>query len=304
MIQITVQTTLEEKVISVENYFMPEPIQDQEFEIIRQMVYEQTGINLSPQKKIMVQSRLIKRLKEVKCPDFKQYVKICRSEPQERAIMFNLITTNVTQFFRENHHFEFINKFLPQYYQQAGPNKVINIWSAGCSTGQEPYSMAITLNEYFEKHKGDYKIVASDINTEVLRRAQDGIYNFEEVNEIPYDFLKKYFRLGQGSNKGLFKMKEILQRKIKFRQINLADNNPEFLLDGQFDFIFCRNVFIYFDKQTKKRAIRKFYNKLYEGGCLFLGHSETLNTYDMTLGHWIPLEHTVYKKKDGGTPNE
>lgn len=284
----------------MDKYSLPAPLQDIEFEIIRRIVYEQAGIKLSEQKKGMVQSRLVKRLKEIKCPNFGKYIKIARLNAEERAIMLNLITTNVTDFFRENQHFKFIKSFLPEYLRQTGPNKVLKVWSAACSTGQEPYSIAITLNEFYRQHPGDFKIIASDINTEVLQHAARGIYKWEQVEEIPHDLLKKYFKLGQGPNKGLVKVKEILQHKIDFRQINLADPDPDFPVENRLDFIFCRNVFIYFDQETKKRAVKKFYKKLHNGGCLFLGHSESLNTFDTTIGNWIPREHTVYIKDEGG----
>lgn len=278
---------------------LPETLQDREFEIIRQMVYEQTGINLSKLKKVMVQSRLMKRLKQINCPNFGQYIKITRLNHQERAVMFNLITTNVTHFFRENHHFEFINRFLPTYLEKAKPGKVLKVWSAGCSTGQEPYSIAIVLNELFERIKGEFLILASDINTEVLQQATKGIYKLEEVEQVPYPLLKKYFKMGQGPNKGLFKVKERLRQKVMFRQINLVDANSEFPVESQFDLIFCRNVFIYFDQETKRRIIKKFYKKMHNGGCLFIGHSESLNYSDSGLGSWIPKEHTIYMKKEG-----
>ena len=277
---------------------MPAPLRVEEFEIIRAMVYQQTGINLSTPKIAMIQSRLTKRLKEIGCQDFKKYIKLTTLDHRERAVMFNLITTNVTKFFRENHHFEFINSVLPDYLANK-PKKVINVWSAACSTGQEPYSIAITLNEYFKDHPGEFHIIASDINTEVLKKASEGIYPWEEVNEIPYNLLTKYFKLGSGTNKGLFKIKEHLQRKVSFRQINLVDANVDYPVEGLYDFIFCRNVFIYFDMETKRRAVRKMYRKLNNGGFLLLGHSESLNVYENSDGNWVSREHTVYQKQEG-----
>lgn len=283
---------------------LPEPLQDREFEIIRRMVYDQTGINLSKLKKIMVQSRLMKRLKQINCPTFGQYIKIIRLNPRERSVMFNLITTNVTHFFRESHHFDFIKRFLPVYLQQFKTGRMCRVWSAGCSTGQEPYSIAITLSEMFERLSGEFQILASDINTEVLKQAASGIYKREEVEEVPHDLLKKYFKLGQGPNKGLFKVKEKLQQHVIFRQINLVDSAADFPVEGKFDLIFCRNVFIYFDQETKRRIVKKFYRKLHDGGCLFIGHSESLNHSDTGIGSWIPREHTIYMKKGGEGPGE
>lgn len=281
----------------MDNFVVPSPLQPQEYEVIRRMVYEQTGINLTPHKKIMVQSRLMKRLKQLGCRDFQDYLKQTKKDANEKAMMFNLITTNVTHFFREQHHFDFLCQYLPQYLSQHKNKKLVKLWSAGCSTGQEPYSLAITLADFFRKQPGDFQILASDINTEVLRKAQQGIYLSEEVADIDYQLLKAHFKLGQGANRGLFKVKDQLQKKICFKQINLIDHHRNLTEEERFDFIFCRNVFIYFDQETKKGVLRRFYNQLNPGGCLFLGHSESLNPIDPTNGTWKSLAHTVYLKQ-------
>lgn len=283
----------------METNLLPYNLKDEEFEVVRRMVYQETGISLSSQKKMLIQSRLAKRLKELGCPDYGRYLKLTRLNPGERSMMFNLITTNVTKFFREPRHFEFLMSFVPQYTNQFNSGRMLKVWSAACSTGQEPFSIAMSLNEIFEKCPGDFRVMASDINTDVLKEASTGIYRWEQVQEIPYELLKKYFKLGQGSNQGLFRVKEELQRKITFKQINLVDINGDLPCDGKYDFIFCRNVFIYFDQETKRRVIKKLYKKLNTGGCLFLGHSESLNTSDLQIGRWKTLEHTVYMKQEG-----
>lgn len=282
---------------TMETIFMPAPLHQEDFETIRSMVYEAAGINLTAQKKVMVESRLTKRLKQIGCRDFRTYIKLVTREAQEKAIFINLITTNVTHFFREPHHFDFLKSYLSNYTKKVGPKKILKFWSAGCSTGQEPYSLAITLAEHFQKQPGDFTILASDINTEVLQKAHQGIYPIEEVEDIHYALLKSYFKMGQGSNRGLFKVKDCLQDKITFKKINLIDNTAGLSSEQAFDFIFCRNVFIYFDQETKKRIIRKFYDKLRPGGCLFLGHSESLNTSDPSIGNWMSLQHTVYLRQ-------
>lgn len=281
------------------NKFIDSRISEEVFETIRRMVYEETGIKLSTQKRAMIQSRLMKRLKQIGCPTFERYVKTVKLNPGERAVMFNLLTTNVTKFFRESHHFDFLReKFLPDFMARTGQTRPLKVWSAGCSTGQEPYTLAIVLNEYFESYPGrDFRITASDINTDVLKKASDGIYIWEEVNEIPYELLKKYFKLGTGPNSGLFKAKDSLRKRINFKYFNLAVPGGKEQENTVYDIIFCRNVFIYFDQETKRNTIRMFYNRLSSEGCLFLGHSESLNLNDPRMGNWSIQQHTVYKKK-------
>ena len=269
------------------------------FESIRRMVYQETGIKLSGQKKAMIQSRLMKRLKQVGCPTFEQYVKTVKLNPSERAIMFNLLTTNVTKFFRESHHFDFLKEgFLPVFLKNPGQTRPLKVWSAGCSTGQEPYTLALVLNEFFTSvPRRDFWITASDINTDVLKKAAEGLYQWEEVNEIPYGWLKKYFKLGTGPNSGLFKVKDILRKKVNFKYFNLAVPGGNQKAETIYDIIFCRNVFIYFDQETKANVIKMFYNRLSPGGCLFLGHSESLNINDRSIGQWSIQQHTVYRKE-------
>lgn len=269
------------------------------FEDIRRMVYEETGIKLSQQKKAMIHSRLMKRLKQAGCPAFEQYVKTVKLNPNEREIMFNLLTTNVTKFFRESHHFDFLKEgFLPGFLKNSGRTRPLKVWSAGCSTGQEPYTLALVLDEYFAAMPGrDFRITASDINTEVLKKAAKGIYQWEEVNEIPYEWLKKHFKLGTGPNSGLFKVKDNLRKKVNFKYFNLAVPGGNEKDETLYDIIFCRNVFIYFDQETKANVVKMFYNRLTPGGCLFLGHSESLNINDRRIGQWAIQQHTVYKKE-------
>ncbi len=278
---------------------MDSHLSESAFDTIRRMVYEETGIKLSEQKKAMIQSRLMKRLKQAGCPSFEQYVKTVKLNPHERAIMFNLLTTNVTKFFRESHHFDFLREgFLPVFLKHSGQTRPLKVWSAGCSTGQEPYTLALVLNEFFASYPGrDFQITASDINTDVLQKAAGGIYQWEEVSDIPYEWLKKYFKLGTGPNSGLFKVKDTLRKKVNFKYFNLAVPVGNKRDETIYDIIFCRNVFIYFDQDTKANVIRMFYNSLTPGGYLFLGHSESLNINDTRIGKWSIQQHTVYRKE-------
>ncbi len=286
------QSKTEQKVMILDE------ITQQDLETIRRLVYDYTGIKLGTQKKAMIQSRLMKRLKQIGCPTFERYVKMVKLNPVERATMFNLLTTNVTKFFRESHHFDYVTEqFLPKFLSETAGTRPLKIWSAGCSTGQEPYSLAIALNEFFAAYPGrDFHITATDINTDVIQKAAQGIYIWEEVNDIPYDLLKKYFKLGTGPNAGLFKVKEAINRKVSFKFLNLVDFGSDYPVQGPFDLIFCRNVFIYFDQATKSSIVKRFYDKLCPGGCLFLGHSESLNLNEPRNGKWSIQQHTVYMK--------
>ena len=188
-------------------------LSNEEFDILRKKVYGEIGVNLTDAKKPLTISRLSKRLKELGISTFSQYIKYLEDNQGELEHLFNLITTNVTKFFREEHHFAYLeNTFLPWFEEQItqeGLKKEIRVWSAGCSTGEEPYTLAMVLDNYFQ-HKKDWniKILASDINTETLSKASKGIYTDKEVEGIPYNYLTKYFQLGTGPNKGLFKVKD------------------------------------------------------------------------------------------------
>lgn len=276
-----------------------EILSNEEFNAIRKLVYGTIGVNLTEAKKTLTVSRLNKRLKELRINSYAKYIDFLKNNPGEMEHLFNLITTNVTKFFREYHHFEYLEKtFLPQLekYADAGYHKKnIRVWSAGCSTGEEPYTIAMVLNEYFSQKKSwKIKLLASDINTQTLEKAKAGIYSYKEVGDIPYGLLKKYFKLGIGENQGKFKVKEVLQRYVTFQQINLTGPQP-YPINEPLDIIFCRNVFIYFDKQTQNNVLMRFYKHLKPGGILCLGHSESIS---QPAGQqmWKLVSRTVYEK--------
>ncbi len=269
-----------------------------DFQTVRQIVYETIGVNLTEAKRALVVSRLSKRLRELKMKTFKQYLLFLQESPDEAEIMFNYLTTNVTKFFREEHHFEYLcREHFPclELRSGRGSEKAISAWSAGCSTGEEPYTLAMVLHNYFQGKKWSINILASDVNTSVLEKALSGIYKKQEVEGIPYSYLKKYFKLGTGPNEGFFKVKKVLRDMVTFRRINLVSpgKNPA---AGSLDLIFCRNVFIYFDQDTRQKILKHFYRSLLPGGLLFLGHSESINTLGKQGGKWRMLRHTVYKK--------
>lgn len=273
---------------------------EEQYEAIRSTVYDALGINLTATKKAMVVSRLSSRLRALNLNSFAEYIKLFNHDQTEKDFMLNLITTNVTSFFREKHHFDYlINTFLPQLESTVAhqnPNKKIIGWSAGCSTGEEPYTIAMILDQYFSSRSGwRIKIYASDVNTSALDQAKRGIYKEAIVKTIPYHLLKNYFKMGVGPNQGFFQAKDKLKKLIHFCPINLT-REKEFP-DETLNFIFCRNVFIYFDRQTQHKILKAFHRCLLPKSILFLGHSESINakSYHET-GTWRPLKHTIYQR--------
>lgn len=280
--------------MKVAQYSKKFDLTDQEFNKIRRMVYDTIGVNLTDAKRALTISRVSKRLKDLNIASFSDYIAFIEKEPTELENLVNVITTNVTRFFREEYHFDFLTK---QYLRTNNPNpEKIRIWSAGCSTGEEPYSIAMILNEYY-KDKKDIKIqiLASDINTRALDKAVKGIYTKQEIQEVPYRYLVKYFKLGIGPNVGLFKVKDNIKNLISFKKINLTSNN-EYPIKEPIDLIFCRNVFIYFDKQTQYKILYKFYKILKPQGLLFLGHSESIHNENFKEMRWRLIKHTIYEK--------
>ncbi len=276
-------------------------LEDLEFNYIKDLVYEKAGIFLPPHKKIMVQSRLNSRLRANSLSNFKDYVGKLKNDKSfyEKEVLevINKITTNKTDFFRENHHFEYLTKtFFPAKEKslQNSPQKKIRIWSSACSTGEEPYSIAITAEEYFKnKRNFEVKIIASDIDTNVIETAKKGIYKPDRLETVSDEFKKKYFSKINEKN-GLFdyEVSQSLKNLIEFKKINLLEAPYPFR--EKLDIIFCRNVIIYFDKPTQKRLFSNFYSILADDGIMVIGHSETLFGISDNFGF---LGQTIYKKK-------
>ena len=256
------------------------PLTDGEFNELVSIIYDKTRIQMSEHKRALVTSRISKRIRALNMSSFKEYIDYLKGAPDEEVTNFiNAVTTNKTDFFRENKHFEYMKTtFLPNWEKSYKEGKVNNlrIWSAACSTGEEPYTIAMTLHDYFGERFNHYdiKILASDIDTNVLSHACAGIYKEETVETIQTNTLKKYFLKGTGNNAGLYKVKNILQKCISFRQLNFKDE--DFDIHTKFDLIFCRNVIIYFDKEFQKELFNKFYRYMKEDSYVFIGHSETL----------------------------
>lgn len=255
-------------------------LSEQEYDTIRALVKSQTGINLGLHKRDLVVSRLSRRLRSLGFNSFSQYIDYLRKDADggELVQMINRITTNKTDFFRERHHFDFLtNQLLPQLAAQGerSGSKSLRIWSAGCSSGEEPYTLAVTLSEFFQDRQGwDIKILASDLDTTMLEKASKGVYEASLLEPVPRPLLTKYFdRLGRGEDAS-YQVKPRLRGLITFRKFNLM--NETYPLKVAMDFIFCRNVLIYFDTQDKVSILTKFHRALKPGGHIFVGHSESL----------------------------
>lgn len=261
------------------NEHMP-ALSDAEFNELVKIIYDKTRIQMTSHKRALVTSRLSKRLRALKMDSFREYIDFVKNAKDEELTNFvNAVTTNKTDFFRENKHFEYMKStFLPDWEKnfKAGKVKNLRIWSAACSTGEEPYTIQMTLHEYFGANydKYDIKVLASDIDTNVLAHGRAGIYKEEAVEPIQDNILRKYFLKGTGDKEGLFRVKDILKKNLFFRQLNFKDE--DFDIHTQFDLIFCRNVIVYFDKEFQKELFNKFHKYLKEDSLVFIGHSETL----------------------------
>jgi len=251
---------------------------DRDFSYISQVVGERVGIELPDSKRELIYGRLAKRLRKLGIKSFKEYCsRLEQGDEEEFTNFINAITTNVTSFFRENHHFEFLkNKLLPELIQKQkhAVHPRLRIWSAGCSSGREPYSIAMVLKESIpDLERWDVKILATDLDSNVLGIARKGIYSIEHLDEIPLENQKKWLKIGYGSNQGVFKICDELKQLVSYRQLNLLSSWP---MQGLFDYIFCRNVTIYFDAENRGNVVNRFADKLTNQGHLFVGHSESL----------------------------
>jgi chemotaxis protein methyltransferase CheR len=262
-----------------------------DFDILRTLSNQHSGILVPDEKFDMFYSRLSKRVRLLGFASFKQYCQYLQNHPdQEFTEFINAITTNLTAFFRENHHFEFIkHQILPELCRKNYSRKEIKVWSAGCSTGEEPYSLAMILKENLSAD-WNIRILATDLDTNVLASAEAGIYSLDRLTGLEEKRLQNWFQKGIGVHSNKARIKKELRDLVYFKQLNLMTEWP---LKGYFDFIFCRNVLIYFDKETKLRLANRYAEILQDGAHLFIGHSESLHQLD------TPFEligNTIYKK--------
>jgi chemotaxis protein methyltransferase CheR len=273
-------------------------LSDGDFKFICQFVYETTGIVLNDSKREMLYRRLTRIIRERQLNSFSDYCQLLREQGEtEKDFFINAITTNLTSFFRENHHFEYLsNEEIPVLIKSktvdSNGKKRLRIWSSASSTGEEPYSIAITLLEAIKDDlpSWDIKILATDIDSNVLAKGKAGIYDVNRIEDIPTNLKQSYFFQGCGKSSQSVKVHEKLQSIITFKQLNLLHNWP---MKGPFDAIFCRNVIIYFDKKTQQELFARYFDMLAPGGLLFLGHSENLGNYQQYFSN---VGRTIFRK--------
>jgi len=272
---------------------------NREFKRFSEFVYARCGIKMPPAKKTMLTARLLKRLRDLELTSYKEYYEYINTpegRSKELVKMIDVVTTNKTEFFREAEHFDFLAKSaLPALVgsRQARSRRRLNIWSAGCSSGEESYTLAMVLAEFFSitQPLNRFSILATDISTQILATAKKAIYRKETVEPVPVMLQQKYLLRGKDSQKDLCRVVPELRHCITFRHLNFMDK--DFGIRPKMDIIFCRNVVIYFDRQTQIKLFEKFYNQLVPGGYLFIGHSESLHGINERFQN---VATTVYRK--------
>ncbi|MFN7086571.1 MAG: CheR family methyltransferase [Burkholderiales bacterium] len=258
----------------------------QDFEKVSRLIYQHAGISLNPSKKEMVYSRLGRRLRAKGLTTFSDYLTLLENGDDEEWEAFtNSLTTNLTAFFRESHHFPILARHV-----LAQQHRPIELWCSASSTGEEPYSMAMTMVEAFGTFTPPVHILATDVDTQVLAKAQAGIYALERLEKMPPERVRRFFMKGTGRHAGMARVRRELQDMVTFRQINLLDKS--WPIRAAFDAIFCRNVMIYFDKPTQRRILEKFVPLLRPDGLLFAGHSES---FHHAADLFRPCGKTVYE---------
>ncbi|MCY1082442.1 CheR family methyltransferase [Archangium lansingense] len=257
----------------------PPPLTDREFTGYQKLVYREAGIWLSPAKKALLVGRVSRRLRELGGLSFGAYLQQAEEDAVERVRLLDALCTHETHFFREPRHFEFLEReVLPRWRERGdtgtGEGRRVRVWSAGCSSGEEPFTLAMVLRHHLPAEEDwDIQVLATDLSTRVLERARQALWPLEKAEGIPRNYLRAYMLRGVGSQEGNMKAGPELRSLVRFQRVNLNDGQG---LVGRFDLIFCRNVLIYFDAASKARAVERLLNHLSPHGLLFLGHSESL----------------------------
>jgi len=270
-------------------------LSDKDFEAFSTFIYNEYGIKMPPIKRIMLQGRLLKRIRELNMSSYSEYREYFFSRDGQQKELYNflnVITTNKTDFYREPGHFDYLkDQLIPEFMKHQG-NRVFKLWSSACSSGEELYTLSIVLNEYKRLNPAfNFSIVGSDISHQVLEKAAKGIYPEDRIDIIPLELKKRYFLKSKDRDNPTVRVRPELQRNITLKYINLMDN--VYNMNDTFTAIFCRNVLIYFDRPTQEKVINKLCQYLEKGGIFFIGHSESLS------GMNVPLEHirpTVFRK--------
>jgi chemotaxis protein methyltransferase CheR len=267
---------------------------DNEFNRFSQLIHSEFGIKMPPSKKVLLQSRFQKRLRVLGMHSYQEYCDYVFSpegREAERTHLIDVVTTNTTHFFREPKHWDIMDRHvMPDLWHRGiGRTDALRLWSAGCSSGEEPYTLAMILTNFQSKNSGfDFSILATDISNDILQKAMRAVYPMEKAEEIPMDMKRKYVL--KSKDRSRIRIDAPLRKKISFQRLNFMEN---FSLPKQQDIIFCRNVVIYFDRPTQVTLFNKFCNNLKPGGYLFIGHSESLSGMDLPLK---PVQPTVFQK--------
>lgn len=282
-------------------------LSQKEFRILAGFIESELGIKMPDIKKTMVEARLQKRLRVLRMRSFEDYCRHVFSpegEQDELIHMIDVVTTNKTDFFRESGHFDYmVKETLPTLIKDfgAGTRRPLGVWSAGCSTGEEPYTLAMVLSDYKETIGRNFRffILATDISTRVLHVAQKGVYEESKTEAVPQNMKKSYLLRSKDRTKGVVRIVPELRELVHFRRLNFMDE--DFGFREKMDIIFCRNVIIYFDRHTQEKLLNKFATHLNPGGYLFMGHSETLSGMNLP---YRPVGPTVYRKVGQGVRQE
>ncbi len=272
-----------------------------DFRKIASYIEKNVGIKMPDVKKTMVQSRISQRLRALNIPTYEEYINYAFGKgvpnDEELVLMIDAVTTNLTEFFRESGHFDFMTGTALPFLAGQG-KRFIKIWSAGCSTGEEPYTLSIVMQEFMQKNPGlvdGYSILATDISTKVLNQAASAVYAMDSIKNLTVDMKKKYFLRSKDRQSAQVRVKPEVRKHVSFARLNFMDD--DFGFRDIIQIIFCRNVLIYFDKPTQEAVIRKFLDFLEPGGFLFLGHSETIFGMNLPLKNVSP---TVFQRVEGG----
>lgn len=276
-----------------------EALSSQDFAALRSFIYAEAGISLSAEKKTMLEGRLKRRLRALHLESYRAYCDYLLGKEglkEEKVAFLNVVTTNKTDFFREPGHFDFLlQRALPEMAARIGNTRPALIWSAGCSSGEEPYTMSMVANEYAEAHPGfRFGILATDLSTRVLEQAESGIYGTDDVEPVPLPLRRKYLLRSRERGSDRVRIVPELRKLVEFRRLNFMDT--DYGLTRMADAIFCRNVIIYFDRPTQERILGRLCRYLEPDGYLFVGHSETLHEMHLPV---VAVGPALYRRTHG-----
>jgi chemotaxis protein methyltransferase CheR len=275
------------------------PFTDEDFRRIAVLLRQESGIHLRESKTALVYSRLTKRLRALRIGSFHEYCKLLAASSDERVNMLAALTTNVTRFFREPHHFEHLRTdVLPPLLDAVRQGAPLRLWSAGCSSGQEPYSIALAILSLMpDAAARDVRILATDIDPVMVAKGRKGVYGPAELRDVPHEAKRQWFEADVAGGRGHLRVNRDLRALVAFRELNLNGNWP---MRGLFQAIFCRNVVIYFDEETQSQLWSRIVTLLSPGGCLYIGHSERVS--GPALGAFESVDITTYRLRASGRP--